>query len=178
MASADSRELGREAPTCSRRPLTEKLLIEACLELWDDARRDPGHGRSRADSVVRRRRQGGAGIRLDMNAGRSARRGDPLRVMLSRAGADAHGAQARPEASRGDLRSGARLRMIGEVTDTGHMVLEWNGGVVRGHTPRPLAASALYDAPTSHRPSTRLGRSEAARRSARPAQRSRPKCSS
>ena len=55
-------------------PFTEKLLLEACLELMRDGRdrRDPGHGRGRAHLVVvrdgrarRRRDRAGPGPRAD-----------------------------------------------------------------------------------------------------------------
>ena len=58
--------------------------------------------------------------------------------------------------------------VIGEVTDTGHMVLEWNGEVVVRHPARPAGrrGAAATTARTSAATSTRPGPGQAARRRA------------
>ena len=59
--------------------------------------------------------------------------------------------------------------VIGEVTDTGHMVLEWNGEVVCDIPLGPLADEAPLLRPAVRQPRRvqGLGRREAARRRAR-----------
>ena len=88
-------------------PFTEKLLIEACLELMERGRhrRHPGHGRRRADQLVGRdggaRRASASRIDLDKVPLREADL-SPYEILLSesqermlivaRAGAEADGA--------------------------------------------------------------------------------------
>ena len=64
-------------------PFTEKLLLEACLELMekDYHHRHSGHGRRRADQLVREMAgRGGCGIELDLSHRAAARdRHDSLR---------------------------------------------------------------------------------------------------
>ena len=119
MASADFGEDSEEKrPTVQvGDPFTEKLLIEACLELMASdaivAIQDMGAA-GLTSSSVEMASKGGVGIRLDMNAvpqredGHDAVRDDAEREP----GADAHGAEARPRGlRRGDLpQVGARLR--------------------------------------------------------------------
>ncbi len=85
MASAEfGGDAGEKRPTVQvGDPFTEKLLIEACLELMEAGcdRRDPGHGRGRADLVLGRDgRQGRARHRARSRPGAGAReRHDALR---------------------------------------------------------------------------------------------------
>ena len=119
MASADFSEDSEEKrPTVQvGDPFTEKLLIEACLELMASdaivAIQDMGAA-GLTSSSVEMASKGGVGIRLDMNqVPCREERHDALRDdALGKPGADADGAQARPRGrGRGDLpQVGARLR--------------------------------------------------------------------
>ncbi len=151
MASADFDENSDEKrPTVQvGDPFTEKLLIEACLELMATdaivAIQDMGAA-GLTSSSVEMASKGGAGIRLDMNKVPCPRRGhDALRNdALRKPGAHADGAEARP---RGRGRShlpqvGARLR--------GHR---------RGHRHRPHGAGVERRSRLRHpaRPAGRRG---------------------
>ncbi|MFC4295451.1 phosphoribosylformylglycinamidine synthase subunit PurL [Novosphingobium tardum] len=136
-------------------PFTEKLLIEACLELMATdaivAIQDMGAA-GLTSSSVEMASKGGAGIRLDMNAVPCREEGmTPYEMMLSesqermlmvlRPGSEA---QAEAVFRKWEL----DFAVIGEVTDTGHMVLEFNGEVVCDIPLGPLADDApLYDRP-------------------------------
>ncbi len=157
MASADFDEKSDEKrPTVQvGDPFTEKLLIEACLELMATdaivAIQDMGAA-GLTSSGVEMASKGGAGIRLDMNKVPCRETGmTPYEMMLSESQERmlivlAPGKEAMAEAifRKWEL----DFAVIGEVTDTGHMVLEWGGAVVCDILLGPLADDApLYDRP-------------------------------
>ncbi|MBB3358510.1 MULTISPECIES: phosphoribosylformylglycinamidine synthase subunit PurL [unclassified Novosphingobium] len=157
MASADFDEKSDEKrPTVQvGDPFTEKLLIEACLELMATdaivAIQDMGAA-GLTSSSVEMASKGGAGIRLNMNmVPCREERMTPYEMMLSES-------QERmlmvlkpgkePMAEAIFRKWELDFAVIGEVTDTGHMVLEWNGEVVCDIPLDPLADDApLYDRP-------------------------------
>lgn len=157
MASADFDEKSEEKrPTVQvGDPFTEKLLIEACLELMATdaivAIQDMGAA-GLTSSSVEMASKGGAGIRLDMNKVPCREEGmTPYEMMLSES-------QERmlmvlkpgkePMAEAIFKKWELDFAVIGEVTDTGHMVLEFNGEVVCDIPLGPLADDApLYDRP-------------------------------
>jgi len=157
MASADFGEDSEEKrPTVQvGDPFTEKLLIEACLELMATdaivAVQDMGAA-GLTSSSVEMASKGGAGIRLDMNKVPCRETGmTPYEMMLSES-------QERmlmvlkpgrePEAEAIFRKWELDFAVIGEVTDTGHMVLEFNGEIVCDIPLDPLADEApLYDRP-------------------------------
>jgi phosphoribosylformylglycinamidine synthase II len=157
MASADFSEDSEEKrPTVQvGDPFTEKLLIEACLELMASdaivAIQDMGAA-GLTSSSVEMASKGGVGIRLDMNAVPCREEGmTPYEMMLSES-------QERMLMVLKPGREGFAesifkkweldFAVIGEVTDTGHMVLEWNGEVVADIPLGPLADDApLYERP-------------------------------
>jgi phosphoribosylformylglycinamidine synthase II len=136
-------------------PFTEKLLIEACLELMATdaivAIQDMGAA-GLTSSSVEMASKGEAGIRLDMNAVPCREEGmTPYEMMLSES-------QERmlmvlkpgkePMAEAIFRKWELDFAVIGEVTDTGHMVLEFDGAVVCDIPLGPLADDApLYDRP-------------------------------
>src|SRR5688500_1552157 len=157
MASADFDENSDEKrPTVQvGDPFTEKLLIEACLELMATdaivAIQDMGAA-GLTSSSVEMASKGGAGIRLDMNKVPCREEGmTPYEMMLSESQErmlmvlkPGHEAEAEAIFKKWEL----DFAVIGEVTDTGHMVLEWNGGTVADIPLGPLAHDApLYDRP-------------------------------
>jgi phosphoribosylformylglycinamidine synthase len=157
MASADFDENSDEKrPTVQvGDPFTEKLLIEACLELMATdaivAIQDMGAA-GLTSSSVEMASKGGAGIRLDMNQVPCREEGmTPYEMMLSESQERMlmvlkPGREAEAEAifKKWEL----DFAVIGEVTDTGHMVLEWNGEVVCDIPLGPLADEAPeYDRP-------------------------------
>jgi phosphoribosylformylglycinamidine synthase len=157
MASADFGEDSEEKrPTVQvGDPFTEKLLIEACLELMATdaivAIQDMGAA-GLTSSSVEMASKGGAGIRLDMNQVPCREDGmTPYEMMLSESQERMlmvlkPGREAEAEAifRKWEL----DFAVIGEVTDTGHMVLEWNGEVVCDIPLGPLADDAPeYDRP-------------------------------
>jgi phosphoribosylformylglycinamidine synthase len=136
-------------------PFTEKLLIEACLELMATdaivAIQDMGAA-GLTSSSVEMASKGGAGIRLNMNKVPCREEGmTPYEMMLSESQERMlmvlqPGKEAMAEAifKKWEL----DFAVIGEVTDTGHMVLEFNGEVVCDIPLDPLADDApLYDRP-------------------------------
>ncbi len=157
MASADFDEKSEEKrPTVQvGDPFTEKLLIEACLELMATdaivAIQDMGAA-GLTSSSVEMASKGGAGIRLNMNLVPCREEGmTPYEMMLSES-------QERmlmvlkpgkePMAEAIFRKWELDFAVIGEVTDTGHMVLEFNGEVVCDIPLGPLADDApLYDRP-------------------------------
>ncbi|MEO6247644.1 MAG: phosphoribosylformylglycinamidine synthase subunit PurL [Sphingomicrobium sp.] len=157
MASADFSEDSEEKrPTVQvGDPFTEKLLIEACLELMASdaivAIQDMGAA-GLTSSSVEMASKGGVGIRLDMNTVPCREEGmTPYEMMLSES-------QERMLMVLKPGREGFAeaifrkweldFAVIGEVTDTGHMVLEWNGEVVADIPLGPLADEApLYERP-------------------------------
>jgi phosphoribosylformylglycinamidine synthase len=157
MASADfSEDSDEKRPTVQvGDPFTEKLLIEACLELMATdaivAIQDMGAA-GLTSSSVEMASKGGAGIRLDMNMVPVREEGmTPYEMMLSESQERMlivlkPGRESEAEAifHKWEL----DFAVIGEVTDTGHMVLEWNGEVVCDIPLGPLADEApLYDRP-------------------------------
>jgi phosphoribosylformylglycinamidine synthase II len=157
MASADFDENSDEKrPTVQvGDPFTEKLLIEACLELMATdaivAIQDMGAA-GLTSSSVEMASKGGAGIRLDMNQVPCRETGmTPYEMMLSESQERMlivlkPGREAEAEAifHKWEL----DFAVIGEVTDTEHMVLEWNGEVVCDIPLGPLADEAPeYDRP-------------------------------
>jgi len=157
MASADFDEHSDEKrPTVQvGDPFTEKLLIEACLELMATdaivAIQDMGAA-GLTSSSVEMASKGGAGIRLDMNKVPCREEGmTPYEMMLSES-------QERmlmvlkpgkePMAEAIFKKWELDFAVIGEVTDTGHMVLEFDGEVVCDIPLGPLAD----DAPEYERP--------------------------
>lgn len=136
-------------------PFTEKLLIEACLELMATdaivAIQDMGAA-GLTSSGVEMATNGKAGIHLDMNAVPCREEGmTPYEMMLSES-------QERmlmvlkpgKEAMAAEIFRKWELdfAVIGEVTDTRHMVLEFDGEIVCDIPLGPLAA----DAPEYERP--------------------------
>ena len=157
MASADFGEDSEEKrPTVQvGDPFTEKLLIEACLELMATdaivAIQDMGAA-GLTSSSVEMASKGGAGIRLDMNKVPCREAGmTPYEMMLSESQERMlmvlkPGREAEAEAifRKWEL----DFAVIGEVTDTGHMVLEFNDEVVCDIPLGPLADEApCYERP-------------------------------
>ncbi|MBA3055520.1 MAG: phosphoribosylformylglycinamidine synthase subunit PurL, partial [Sphingomonadales bacterium] len=157
MASADFDDKSDEKrPTVQvGDPFTEKLLIEACLELMATdaivAIQDMGAA-GLTSSSVEMASKGGAGIRLDMNMVPCREEGmTPYEMMLSESQERMlmvlkPGKEPMAEAifNKWEL----DFAVIGEVTDTGHMVLEWDGAVVCDIPLGPLADDAPeYDRP-------------------------------
>ncbi|UIP05886.1 phosphoribosylformylglycinamidine synthase subunit PurL [Erythrobacter sp. SDW2] len=157
MASADfGEDAEAKRPTVQvGDPFTEKLLIEACLELMATdaivAIQDMGAA-GLTSSSVEMATNGKAGIRLDMNKVPCREEGmTPYEMMLSESQERMlmvlkPGKEAMAEAifRKWEL----DFAVIGEVTDTSHMVLEFDGEVVCDIPLGPLAADApLYDRP-------------------------------
>ncbi len=157
MASADFSEDSEEKrPTVQvGDPFTEKLLIEACLELMASdaivAIQDMGAA-GLTSSSVEMASKGGVGIELDMNAVPCREEGmTPYEMMLSESQERMlmvlkPGREAEAEAifRKWEL----DFAVIGRVTETGHMVLKWNGEVTADIPLAPLADDApCYDRP-------------------------------
>ena len=157
MASADFGEDSEaKRPTVQvGDPFTEKLLIEACLELMATdaivAIQDMGAAGLTCSSVEMAT-NGKAGIILDMDKVPCREEGmTPYEMMLSES-------QERmlmvlkpgkePMAEAIFKKWELDFAVIGEVTDTGHMVLTWKGETVCDIPLGPLAEDApLYDRP-------------------------------
>ncbi len=157
MASADfGDDADEKRPTVQvGDPFTEKLLIEACLELMASdaivAIQDMGAA-GLTSSSVEMASKGGVGIELDMNAVPCREVGmTPYEMMLSES-------QERmlmvlkpgrePEAEAIFRKWELDFAVIGRVTDTGRMVLTWNGETVCDIPLGPLADDApMYDRP-------------------------------
>jgi phosphoribosylformylglycinamidine synthase subunit PurL len=161
MASADFSEDSEEKrPTIQvGDPFTEKLLIEACLELMASdaivAIQDMGAA-GLTSSSVEMASKGGVGIRLDMNQVPCRETGmTPYEMMLSESQERMlmvlkPGREAEAEAifRKWEL----DFAVIGEVTEAGpnggHMELVWNGETVADIPLDPLADEApLYERP-------------------------------
>jgi phosphoribosylformylglycinamidine synthase II len=157
MASADFTDDSEEKrPTVQvGDPFTEKLLIEACLELMASdaivAIQDMGAA-GLTSSSVEMASKGGVGIELDMNAVPCREEGmTPYEMMLSESQERMlmvlkPGREAEAEAifRKWEL----DFAVIGRVTETGHMVLKWNGEIAADIPLAPLADDApLYDRP-------------------------------
>ena len=157
MASADFSEDSEEKrPTVQvGDPFTEKLLIEACLELMASdaivAIQDMGAA-GLTSSSVEMASKGGVGIELDMNAVPVREEGmTPYEMMLSESQERMlmvlkPGREAEAEAifRKWEL----DFAVIGTVTDTGRLVLKWNGDTVADIPLGPLGD----DAPCYERP--------------------------
>ena len=157
MASADFSEDSEEKrPTVQvGDPFTEKLLIEACLELMASdaivAIQDMGAA-GLTSSSVEMASKGGVGIRLDMNKVPCRETGmTPYEMMLSESQERMlmvlkPGREAEAEAifRKWEL----DFAVIGEVTDTGRMELVWNGEIACDIPLGPLADEApCYERP-------------------------------
>jgi len=157
MASADfSEDSDEKRPTVQvGDPFTEKLLIEACLELMASdaivAIQDMGAA-GLTSSSVEMASKGGVGIRLDMNAVPQREEGmTPYEMMLSESQERMlmvlkPGREGEAEAifKKWEL----DFAVIGTVTDTGRMELVWNGETVCDIPLGPLADDApLYERP-------------------------------
>jgi phosphoribosylformylglycinamidine synthase II len=157
MASADFSEDSEEKrPTVQvGDPFTEKLLIEACLELMASdaivAIQDMGAA-GLTSSSVEMASKGGVGLELDMDAVPCREEGmTPYEMMLSES-------QERmlmvlkpgrePEAEAIFRKWELDFAVIGRVTDTGHLVLTWKGKIAADIPLAPLAD----DAPCYERP--------------------------
>ena len=156
MASADfSEETGDKRPTVQvGDPFTEKLLIEACLELMASdaivAIQDMGAA-GLTSSSVEMASKGGVGIELNMNAVPQRETGmTPYEMMLSES-------QERMlmvlKPGREDFAEAIFRKweldfaVIGHVTDTGHMVLTWQARPLPTCRSTPGSASPEYDRP-------------------------------
>jgi phosphoribosylformylglycinamidine synthase len=157
MASADFSEDSEEKrPTVQvGDPFTEKLLIEACLELMASdaivAIQDMGAA-GLTSSSVEMASKGGVGIRLDMNQVPCREEGmTPYEMMLSESQERMllvlkPGREGEAEAifKKWEL----DFAVIGTVTDTGRMELVWNGDTVADIPLDPLADEApCYERP-------------------------------
>ncbi len=157
MASADFGEDAEEKrPTVQvGDPFTEKLLIEACLELMASdaivAIQDMGAA-GLTSSSVEMASKGGVGIRLDMNKVPQRETGMTAYEMMLSESQERMLMVLKPgrEAFAEEIFKKWELdfAVIGEVTDTGRMVLEHHGAVVCDIPLAPLADDApLYDRP-------------------------------
>jgi phosphoribosylformylglycinamidine synthase len=159
MASADfGADIEEKRPTVQvGDPFTEKLLIEACLELMASdaivAIQDMGAA-GLTSSSVEMATNGKAGIILDMDKVPCREEGmTPYEMMLSESQErmlmvlkPGRGEFAKAIFDKWEL----DFAVIGEVTDTGHMVLTWKGEVVCDIPLGPLAEDApLYDRPAA-----------------------------
>lgn len=157
MASADFTEDSEEKrPTVQvGDPFTEKLLIEACLELMASdaivAIQDMGAA-GLTSSSVEMASKGGVGIELDMDAVPCREEGmTPYEMMLSES-------QERmlmvlkpgrePEAEAIFRKWELDFAVIGRITDTGRLVLTWQGETAADIPLGPLGDDApAYDRP-------------------------------
>ncbi|UVO54488.1 phosphoribosylformylglycinamidine synthase subunit PurL [Sphingomonas sp. SUN039] len=159
MASADfGEDADAKRPTVQvGDPFTEKLLIEACLELMASdaivAIQDMGAA-GLTSSSVEMASKGGVGLRLNMDAVPQRETGmTAYEMMLSESQERMlmvlkPGREAFAEAifRKWEL----DFAVIGEVTDTGRMVLDHHGEVVADIPLGPLADDApLYDRPSA-----------------------------
>ncbi|MFM1977363.1 MAG: hypothetical protein RL145_2209 [Pseudomonadota bacterium] len=157
MASAEFDEASEEKrPTVQvGDPFVEKLLIEACLELMAtdsiEAIQDMGAAGLTSSSVEMAGKEY-LGIELDMNAVPVRETGmTPYEMMLSESQERMlailkPGREAEAEAimKKWDI----DFAVIGKTTDTGRMVLHWNGAIVCDIPVAPLSEDAPnYDRP-------------------------------
>jgi phosphoribosylformylglycinamidine synthase len=161
MASADFSEDSEEKrPTVQvGDPFTEKLLIEACLELMASdaivAIQDMGAA-GLTSSSVEMASKGGVGLELDMNAVPCREEGmTPYEMMLSESQERMlmvlkPGREAEAEAifSKWELDFAVIGRVVEAGPDGGRLVLKWNGETAADIPLGPLADDApLYDRP-------------------------------
>ncbi|MFO1075008.1 MAG: phosphoribosylformylglycinamidine synthase subunit PurL [Geminicoccaceae bacterium] len=163
MASAEfSEETEAKRPTVQvGDPFTEKLLIEACLELMEKdcivAIQDMGAAGLTSSSFEMAAR-GEAGIELDLDRVPLRETGMvPYEIMLSESQERMlmvleDGREA--EALAVFAKWGLDCAVIGKVTDSGRMVLRWHGQTVADVPVAPVSgASPVYDRP--HEPTPR-----------------------
>src|SRR5438309_3418917 len=161
MASAEfGTDAGKKRPTVQvGDPFTEKLLIEACLELMQQdaivAIQDMGAAGLTSSSVEMAAR-GGLGIELDLARVPVRETGmSPYEIMLSesqermlmilRPGSEA---DARHIFEKWEL----DFAVIGRVTETGRLVLRMNGEIAADIPVEPLVKGApLYERPWRRR---------------------------
>ena len=159
MASAEFEdEVADKRPTVQvGDPFTEKLLIEACLELMAQdcilAIQDMGAA-GLTSSSFEMASKGGTGVRLDLDKVPQRERGmTAYDIMLSESqermlmviepGKEAQAAAVYKK-------WGLDAALVGEITDTGRMVIEHHGQIVGDLPIDPLAlASPEYDRPWS-----------------------------
>jgi phosphoribosylformylglycinamidine synthase II len=157
MASADfAQDSEEKRPTVQvGDPFTEKLLIEACLELMASdaivAIQDMGAA-GLTSSSVEMASKGGVGIELDMDAVPCREEGmTPYEMMLSES--QERMLMVLKPGREGEAEAIFRkweldFAVIGRVTDTGHMVLKWKGETAADIPLAPLADDAPgYDRP-------------------------------
>ncbi|HYI49559.1 MAG TPA: phosphoribosylformylglycinamidine synthase subunit PurL [Allosphingosinicella sp.] len=157
MASADfAQDSEEKRPTVQvGDPFTEKLLIEACLELMASdaivAIQDMGAA-GLTSSSVEMASKGGVGIELDMDAVPCREEGmTPYEMMLSES--QERMLMVLKPGREGEAEAIFRkweldFAVIGKVTDTGHMVLKWKGETAADIPLAPLADEApAYDRP-------------------------------
>jgi phosphoribosylformylglycinamidine synthase subunit PurL len=157
MASADfGDDADAKRPTVQvGDPFTEKLLIEACLELMASdaivAIQDMGAA-GLTSSSVEMASKGGVGIRLNMDAVPQRETGMTAYEMMLSESQERMLMVLKP--GREDFAEAIFKKweldfaVIGEVTETGHMVLIHHGAVVADIPLAPLADDApLYDRP-------------------------------
>jgi len=157
MASADFAQDNEEKrPTVQvGDPFTEKLLIEACLELMASdaivAIQDMGAA-GLTSSSVEMASKGGVGLELDMNAVPCREQGMiPYEMMLSESQErmlmvlkPGREAEAESIFRKWEL----DFAIVGRVTDSGRLVLKWNGKTAADIPLAPLADEApCYDRP-------------------------------
>jgi phosphoribosylformylglycinamidine synthase II len=141
-------------------PFTEKLLIEACLELMEKdcivAIQDMGAAGLTSSSFEMAAR-GDAGIELDLDRVPLRETGMvPYEIMLSESQERMlmvleDGREA--EALAVFAKWGLDCAVIGRVTDSGRMVLRWDGKVVADVPVAPVSgASPVYDRPSEPTP--------------------------
>ncbi|MGD9511506.1 MAG: phosphoribosylformylglycinamidine synthase subunit PurL [Geminicoccaceae bacterium] len=141
-------------------PFTEKLLIEACLELMEKdcnvAIQDMGAAGLTSSSFEMAAR-GETGIELDLDRVPLRETGmTPYEIMLSESQERMlmvleRGREA--EALAVFAKWGLDCAVIGRVTDTGHMVLRWDGRTVADVPVAPVSgASPVYQRPCEPTP--------------------------
>ena len=162
MASAEFSEADRSLrPTVQvGDPFTEKLLIEACLELMETgsivAIQDMGAAGLTSSSFEMAAR-GGTGIELDLDAVPLREAGmTAYEIMLSESQERmllVAAAGREEEAFRICRKWGLDAAVVGRVTDTGRMVIRHRGEVVADLPVAPVSgASPVYDRPTAPLP--------------------------
>jgi len=138
-------------------PFTEKVLLEACLEAMRTgavvAIQDMGAAGLTSSSFEMAGR-GGTGLRLDLDRVPLREPGlTPYEMMLSESQERMVLVAKRgreEEVAKVFRRWGLEVAAIGEVTDTGRAVLEWQGGVVADIPIRPLTEEApVYRRPVA-----------------------------
>ena len=162
MASAEfSDETEAKRPTVQvGDPFTEKLLIEACLELMGKdcivAIQDMGAAGLTSSSFEMADR-GGAGIELDLDRVPLRETGmTPYEIMLSESQERMlmvleDGREA--EALAIFAKWGLDCAVIGRVTDSGRMILRWQGEIAADVPVAPVSgASPVYDRPAEATP--------------------------